>query len=217
MRIGTWNLAGRRSDAHTAFLSRLNCDVLLLTEVREDVQVPGYDRHLTTGEMAPGRRWSGVFSRIGLSARPDPHPTSALARIGKLTFCSTVLPWRNCGADHPWSAGSLAQKTNKVLDDLVQQLPTTGLVWGGDWNHALQGPDWSGSRDGRRGLLDALASLNLDIATDHLPHRGPAMRTIDHIAVPAAEQVDSVAHHSAVVGTRALSDHDAYVVELLDS
>lgn len=217
MRIGTWNLAGRNSDAHAAFLAGLNCDVLLLTEVRDDVRLPGYDRHLAVGEMATGRRWAGVFSRIGLTTLPDPHPTSNLAQVGELTFCSSVLPWRSCGSDEPWTVGSLADRTRHVVDQLVRELPSGSLVWGGDWNHALEGPELSGSREGRECLTQALGKLNLRAPTSALCGRRPGMNTIDHIAVPASEQVDAVTHRSAVVGTRALSDHDAYVVELLDS
>ena len=42
MRIGTWNLGGRWGDQHRAFLRRRDCDVWLLTEVRTDVQLHGY-------------------------------------------------------------------------------------------------------------------------------------------------------------------------------
>ena len=54
MRIGTWNLAGRVwLPAHRELLTVQDCDVWLLTEVRADVDLPGYQAHLTAGEMAP--------------------------------------------------------------------------------------------------------------------------------------------------------------------
>lgn len=34
-------------------------------------------------------------------------------------------------------------------------------VWGGDWNRALSGPEYSGSKAGRLHLLEALDRLGL--------------------------------------------------------
>ena len=59
-RIGTWNLAGRWSDSHERLLLDLDCDVLLLTEVRRTVELATYERRLTEADMAPGRAWAGV-------------------------------------------------------------------------------------------------------------------------------------------------------------
>ena len=80
-RIGTWNLAGKWSDAHQRLLVDLDCDVLLLTEVRRDVELASYHRHLTQDDMAARRAWAGIYSRQPLVPLPDPHPASALAEI----------------------------------------------------------------------------------------------------------------------------------------
>jgi hypothetical protein len=55
MRIGTWNIAGRWSGDHLAFVRDLDCDVLLLTEVGERTTLPGYELHSTKCAMAKGR------------------------------------------------------------------------------------------------------------------------------------------------------------------
>jgi hypothetical protein len=81
MRIGTWNIAGRWSGDHLAFVRDLDCDVLLLTEVSERTTLPGYELHSTKCAMAKGRWWAAVASRIGLSGLPDPHVASALATV----------------------------------------------------------------------------------------------------------------------------------------
>lgn len=47
-----WNLAGRWSGAHLAFIEAMNCDVLLLTEVLDAVQIPGMGMCI-----APRDRW----------------------------------------------------------------------------------------------------------------------------------------------------------------
>jgi hypothetical protein len=102
MRLGTWNLAGRCTSAHRELLSALDCDVLLLTEVDERLVLPGFFGHLTVGVVTAGRSWSGIFSRGDLVGLDDPHPASAMARVGDVTFCSSVLPWRASGNALPW-------------------------------------------------------------------------------------------------------------------
>lgn len=46
MRIGTWNLAGRWDSRHLGLLTAADCDLLLLTEVSERVELLGYPRQL---------------------------------------------------------------------------------------------------------------------------------------------------------------------------
>ena len=82
MRIGTWNLAGRWDDRHRALLETMDCDVLLLTEVSERLDVRGFDLHLGQQLMAPKRRWAAVASRLPASPEPDPHGASAMVDTG---------------------------------------------------------------------------------------------------------------------------------------
>lgn len=216
MRIGTWNLAGRWTPGHLEFLVRMDCDVLLVTEVSERLELPGYVARLSDQLMAPKRRWAGVLSRRELTALPDPHPASALARVDGLTFCSSILPWTSCGNRDPWHDGPHALKTKRTIDALLAELPTTDLVWGGDWNHALLGREWSGSKGGRTSIIDAVAKLNLEVPTTELPHAIDGLLSIDHIAVPNTSTVSNATRVSACRGSGRLSDHDAYVVELAD-
>jgi hypothetical protein len=144
MRIGTWNLAGRWTPEHLALLMEMDCDVLLLTEVSERLAVDGYEMHLSAHLMAAKRRWAGVLSRSPMKPLQDPHPASAMASVEDWTFCSSILPWRTCGTV-PWGEGRHADKTRAAVDTLLRSLPTTGLVWGGDWNHALHGREYAGS------------------------------------------------------------------------
>jgi hypothetical protein len=118
MRIGTWNLAGRWSPHHHDLMQQQDCDVWLLTEVSTKVFLAGHKAHLAVQEMAPKRRWAGVFSRIGLTALPDPHPASATAIVDSTTFCSSILPWRRCGHRAPW-----------VVIDTLTRLSTQSRNW----------------------------------------------------------------------------------------
>ena len=149
----------------------MDCDVLLLTEVSERLELPEYAGHLTAALMAPRRRWAGVLSRTDLIALPDPHPASAVARIGGLTFCSSILPWRGCGGGEPWGEGNHATKTERTIEALLQYLPHKDLVWGGDFNHALEGREYAGSKGGRASIAQALIDLDLVAPTTHLTHQ----------------------------------------------
>ncbi len=128
MRIGTWNLAGRWTPAHEELLRAQTCDVWLLTEVSGRLTLDDWQQVRTQEDMAPRRSWAGVFTTAPLQALPDPHPASAAARIDDVTFCSSILPWRSCGAAAPWAGVSHADKTQHALDSLLAGLPDGDLV-----------------------------------------------------------------------------------------
>lgn len=214
MRIGTWNLAGRWTPSHHRFLMDLDCDVLLLTEVSERLETPGLHLHLGGAPMAPRRRWAGIVSRLPLEPRPDPHPTSAMARIGDWTFCSSVLPWRGSGGAYPWEGTDHATRTLFTINALRSVLEADRLVWGGDWNHSFTGPELAGSKAGRSHLELALAQFDLVVSTAGLTHRIDGLRTIDHVATPLTSPVSSATRMVAAEGEQRLSDHDAYVIEV---
>lgn len=213
MRIGTWNHDNTWCSDHADLLIDRDCDVWLLTEVSDNVVLPGYVAHVTAGTMARGQRWAGVFSRLPLTALPDPHSASACAVVDGVTFCSTVLPWRSCGPV-PWGEGTHAERTARALDTLVGNLPRGGLVWGGDWNHSLVGPEWAGSKAGRANIEGTLDELALQVPTRDLAHRLDGVGAIDHIAVPREVAVSDARLVSGIGTAGALSDHDAYVVEI---
>lgn len=213
MRIGTWNIAGRWSEHHAALLAGADCDVWLLTEANERTSLPGFELHASEMLMAPRRRWAAVASRLPMTPEPDPHPASARARIGSTTYVSSVLPWRSCGPALPWVGDRHVDKTENAVGELVANLrDVASLVWGGDWNHAMTGKEYAGSMGGRRAVLAALESLNLEAATTDLPHAIDGLQTINHLAVPTGVRVVASRIDARHEGKR-LSDHDAYVVE----
>ncbi len=211
LRVGTWNLAGRWTAAHAAFLTAAACDVWLLTEVVDEVALPGCTLHLSEASMAEGRRWAGVLSSRRVHPEPDPHPASALAVVGGIAFCSSVLPWRTCGAAHPWVGKRHSQRTAAAVESLKPALEKhRRLVWGGDWNHAMKGREYAGSVAGRASIQAAVDQLRLRVVTRDLPHRLEGGLTIDHVAIGPDFRVTKVDHLDA----SGLSDHDAYVVSL---
>lgn len=210
MRIGTWNIAGRWDARHLDLIEAMDCDILLLTEVSERLDLPGYDVHLGQSLMAPKRRWAAVASRLSMSPKPDPHGASVMVEVEGLRVCSSVLPWRSCGSRAPWLGVTSAEKTNAAVVALETSAPS---VWGGDWNHALSGKEWAGSVAGRRSLLAAVERLGLAVPTASSPHRIEDLLSIDHIAVPKSWLTTATQRHRALVGQTRISDHDAYVVE----
>lgn len=214
VRIGTWNLDARHQPAHVELALQLGCDVLLLTEISPRLEIPGYTKVLTAGVMARGQHWAGVFSRRPLEPLPEPHPASAAARIDGPVFCSSILPWTGCGAGEPWGNGGHADRTRRTLERLRPGLSSDG-VWGGDWNHALVGRERAGSLAGRAAVQHTLEELGLQVPTAELAHQRDGLCSIDHIAVPGSWRVLSVEQASVAVGDRWLSDHDAYVVEVI--
>lgn len=219
MRIGTWNLDARWSDAHRDLLADACCDLWLLTEVNPearhlDATMAGFHCHVTTGVMARGQHWAAVLSRAPLAPLPDLHDASAAAIVGGVTYCATVLPWAGCTtpAPTPWVGATLEDMVRPAIDRIRQACPRANTVWGGDWNQNLAG-GWQhvGSAGMRRRIESAVSLLDLQVVTAELPHQsGASQNTIDHIAVPVHWQVRSVARVSAV----GLADHDAYVVEV---
>lgn len=216
MRIATWNLAGRWTDEHRDLLLTTECDVLLLTEVNDRLELPGFTVHRSEADMASRRRWAAVGSTSPLKALPDPHAASAAAEINGVVFCSSILPWRSCGRGPTWGEGSLTDRTSRAVEQIVGNLPDQPVVWGGDWNHALTGREFGGSVGGRRAIRTATEMLDLTVLTADLPHRLEDLLSIDHVAVPAAWTVTSADRIVAVdrAGKR-LSDHDAYVVDVI--
>lgn len=90
------------------------------------------------------------------------------------------------------------------------------MVWGGDWNHALHGPEYAGSRGGRSHIENAVSQLELQVPTQRLPHRIEGLLSIDHIAVPTGALVQAAERVAAATDDGRLSDHDAYVVTVQD-
>jgi len=137
-----------------------------------------------------------------------------LTAFFKVGSTSSVLPWRSCGSDLPWRGARHADRTLAAVEALEEALPADRLVWGGDWNHALTGREYAGSIEGRCHIQGALTRRRLTVPTTELPHRIEGLLSIDHVAVPTEAHAVGARRHSALRHERALSDHDAYSVDL---
>jgi hypothetical protein len=142
----------------------------------------------------------------------DPHRAAAAAVVDDTTFVSSILPWRASGQPELWGGTTHASKMRATLSHLESCLRNRRLVWGGDWNQALQGPEYAGSNAGREALHQTLRRLDLVALTRTLPHCLGGLSSIDHIAVPTGWAVTGSERVEARTGDRRLSDHDMYVV-----
>ena len=210
MRIGTWNLDGRWDARHRDLLARLECDVLLLTEVPDQVDIPGMHGYRTTEPMAPGRAWAGVFA-TNVTGRADPHPAAALAEVDGMLLSSSVLPWHGSAPWYPWGGDSAFERTAHAVGAIVSSSPT---VWGGDWNTSFAHNGYAVSPRSRDLLEQAVDRLGLSIVTAQLEHQQGLDLTIDHIAVPTSWSSGGAEHDRAECDGSLISDHDAYVVEV---
>ncbi len=217
VRIGTWNLAGRWSEAHRRLIEDAACDVWLLTEVGARTDLTS--GHLVRSAAMPGtggRSWAALWSREPLHAVPSVHEAAAVAHWRDLLLCSCVLPWRSARATWPDTAANVAGMTRAALGRLRPALTGSSVpvVWGGDWNHAMDGTEYAGTKAGRVAIAELVAEVGLTITTRDAPHRIEGLLSIDHIAVPAGWRVVSCHRIPAIDESRCLSDHDAYATEV---
>lgn len=227
IRVGVWNLDSsqplKARAAQRAWLLQA-ADVWLLTEVH-DAAVDGLDCGCSAPVAGmPGLSWAGVVSGIPVVDRPTSgHPTLALARIAlesdrEVVFASSVLPWRSAG--RYWPADDPApyrERFHSVLAEHTQILASLArdgrpVVWGGDFNQELEGPNRAGTADGRTAVLDAFDRLGLEPLTPSPDAGEHGSRPIDHIAVPRSWGRGRLDRALPASEGRSLSDHPSYVV-----
>ena len=123
------------------------------------------------------------------------------------------------GARRSWldEGVNTAAITIAALDRLEPSLASAehAVVWGGDWNHAMTGREEAGSMEGRRAIERLVATLGLSVTTIDAPHRIDGLLSIDHIAVPTIWTSAPPRRVVAEAQGARLSDHDAYVVEVV--
>ena len=215
MRIGTWNLDGRWDETRQAFVSGLGCDVLLLTEVPGALAGISGRVEVSSGRMTRGQCFAAVAGRV----EPDPASAgrlplhAAAACCDGVTYLSSVLPWRSSGAADGYEGTSQGERTRRAVTSLAGSWPPGEVVWGGDWNHELNGQIGAGSTLGRVAVLELVEQHGMQVPTAVLGAHG-GFGAIDHIAVPRSWTIRTVERHEAAASGRRLSDHDAYVVEV---
>lgn len=238
MRLGLWNLqrGGRHGAAYgrqVRLLDTLNLDIAVLTE-------PPAKALTTTGDVvaSPAQRvgaagaeaWVAVVGH-GVQPVPPAHPFERLAVAARYSaggrsviIYGCVLPWRTARTQAPElaltgeSAGGMFARVlsdqKRDVESLVADHPDALVLWVGDFNQSLAGPNVVGSNRGRGGLNNALDDLGFEAWNANAPHACADLHTIDLICGPSAQPLHRVGRVDPMVDGRRLSDHAAYWVEL---
>ena len=143
------------------------------------------------------------------------------ARVpGSVVVYGSVLPWLGIARHAPdlvQPGETYAAAFARVLDEqvadvrgLVEQFPEELVVWAGDFNKSLEGPNFGGSGAGRAALQAALDGLEFRAWNAGSPHASAGMCAIDLVCGPAGVRVEDV----DVIEAGGVTDHAGYVVSL---
>ena len=242
MRIATWNLnhGGRRGSAVTrqdAALRAVVADLVVLTEppIEWLTAGPGVvtspaERESDRGGPEALEAWVAIVGdRVAPVGPPLPFERLAVRARAELdsepvVIYGSVLPWGTAHKQAPrlaepgeTSLAMFERVLNAQLDDLLRlrrRFEGELLIWAGDFNQSLAGPNWGGSAEKRALLADALARLDFDAWNKNEPHARPGMCAIDLICGPAGRHGHPVHRIDNLLDGRKLTDHAGYVVEV---
>jgi len=239
MRIVTWNLErgfhGRTSVSEHQHVRLADChaDIVVLTEVptpmstaREGIALSPVRREGRLGMEA----WVSIVADRCRPIGPE-LPFERLAAAAetlveeeRFLVYGSVLPWLNAIHQAPYLARRdespidlfarvLREQVNDI-EGMRSQLPDHTLIWAGDFNQTLSGPNYGGSKRGRQLLAEALAELDLVAWNQESAHAKPTMHAIDLICGPSGRRPRRVERFEPRVDGRVLSDHAGYLVEV---
>ncbi len=235
MRIATWNLerGGRSRGARPAqeeTLRALLADVVVLTEPPATyASGPGVVASPALRSGIDGREsWIAIVG-AGVEAVPLDIPYERMAvaarvaiRGRRIVVYGAVLPWLSVRSHAPKmvQAGEVFSDVfERVLDAQkadVSKLGTQGepVVWAGDFNQSVAGPNQGGSKIGRAALNRVLAELGFAAWNGHADHARENLRAVDLICGPKEQ---TVLAQGRIDPTRAgvrMSDHAGYWVDI---
>lgn len=238
MKLLNWNLerggtAVSVRDAQQHLIDKLGVDIAVLTEVPAAISQPGAGRVLSPIHRAgtrAGECWVGIFGGSVQPAGQDlPLERMAAAAVAEIDdeqflIYGSVLPWMaainqapnlarhgESGAD--LFARVLRDQTNDIAR-LRAQHPDHTLIWAGDFNQPLVGPNRGFSGANRELLCAALVELNLTAWNQNLAHARPGYFAIDLICGPTDRTVRGVSRVDPAVDGLTLSDHAGYLLDL---
>lgn len=205
-RAATWNLDGygrgaaARLPRQLETLSALHADVLVLSEVRDTMQLPGMTFWWSDPGVPPygphdravgiASSWSGERLKVKDSRLSVCVSFNAPAPLGRVIVYGTVIPYRFDGVrQREASAWERHRKAvNHVVADIAllranQASRDAYLVLAGDFNTSLDGSSWYGDSEARSLLVSGLRQVGLQCHTleDIRTTRGAHRAIVDHI------------------------------------
>ena len=239
MRIVTWNLERgfhrRRCviEQQQDRLAHNKADIVVRTEVPARMSTPKEGIALSPAQREGD---SGMEAWVSIAAdrchplRPE-LPFERMAVAAQVIFendpfliYGSVLPWPNAIHQAPYLARPgespielfarvLREQVNDMAD-MRKRWPDHTLIWAGDFNQTLSGPNRVGSKKGRQLLFDALAELDLVAWNKDSAHANPWLHAIDLICGPSCRRPRRVERFEPTFDGGDLSDHAGYLVEI---
>lgn len=238
MRIVLWNLerGGRCAAAReqqAALLSAIDSDLAILTEPPAGVALTDRDA-VASPALRRGhaqlQSWVAIVGRHVTPVEPAlPYERLAVAARSRtagvpVVVYGSVLPWRSARRHAPdlamqgESAGAMfARYVEQQAADvawLQRTHPDAVVLWAGDFNQSLEGPNAVGSAKGRALLDSALEALGLVAWNRAARHAKEGLAAIDLVCGPKTGRLRGVERLDPTPGGRRLSDHAGYVVEI---
>ena len=235
MRIATWNLerGGRTTAAGTAqreTLQELGADVVVLTEPPDSFERgPGV---VTSPAHPLGTRGPGAWVAIvGPHVEPVPvelpyERLAAAARVGiagrNVIFYGTVLPWlavRSHAPELVRPGEAFVDVFKRALEEQQSDLLNLQrggalVVWAGDFNQSVDGPNHGGSREGREALNRCLADLGFAAWNGRARHAHEGLFAIDLICGNKDQAILEQGRIDPIRGGVRMSHHAGYWVDI---
>lgn len=224
--VGTWNVARKTGPTAARQLSLLkaSASVWVLTEPSKchlddfPQAVKSIDRPKPT---LPWIAIVGEGVRTSDTIRPTKHSVAAvIERDGiEIAVLGTVLPWRSVIKHAPELVNPGEDTVDAVFERILGEQRAAlaqlkeqhgHVIWAGDFNQSLFGPNTGGSTT-RRKMLNAALRDGLVPFNAELPHICAGLSTIDLICGTSSLRAESVA---CLPESRPLSDHLGYVAKL---
>lgn len=237
VRVATWNLerGGRTRAARVAQaveIRNLAADVLVLSE-------PGPSFEEGPGVVAsPRQRKNGKTSEswiaiVGDAIEPasfeipfERMAVAATARVNgvALLIYGSVLPWaafRTHAPELGRDGESSHQAFLRLLQDQAADIealrrchPNHIVIWAGDFNQHVSGPNHGGSLAKREALVEALDNLALVAWNGAAAHANSGLCAIDLICGPRELDVREQGRIDPFRGGIRMTDHAGYWVEV---
>lgn len=157
LRIGTWNLDRARprvAEGQRHLLAAADADLWLLTEAPIPLALEGADAaYGVARDGDAGQCWSAIWSPHPIRSVTLPHPALTLAQvalpIGDVLAACSVFPWRGAQTSWPDEEPGFRARVERCLAAHVDAIVTAAagrpVIWGGDFNQALEGREYVGA------------------------------------------------------------------------
>lgn len=230
MRIATWNLqrggSARVLDGQRKVLEELDADVVVLTEPSNAYSHgPVVSPPIRSGDQCWVAIVGAEVRRADIEIPAERMAAAAMAphQGRELAVYGSVLPWSSFRLQAPELARDGEDATAAFLrlleeqaGDIRELMRRTGspVVWAGDFNQSLQGPNSGGADRRRVALASMLDELGLRAWNAAAQHYHLSACAIDLICGPRDMEPVAQGRIAPALGGVELSDHAGYWVDV---